>query len=602
MITQLFLTAQFACSYDDHLFMSAKPITLSKDHIIQTIESIATLLELDGQNPFKVRAYHQAARTLETCGQDIGVLIENGKLGDLPGIGKTLLQTIEELYFGRPVPTYEDLKKRIAPGLIAMLDIPGMGTKKIRALHSALGIDSIESLKAACLEGKVDNIEGFGPKTVQNILKGIEQRVAYSARHLLAKVWSMANEIEKSLENAPGVTAASIAGSARRKLETIGDLDFVAAAKDSAPVMDWFLVQPWVSEILSHGPTKSSIRLADGMQADLRVVPPEQFAFALHHFTGSKDHNIQMRHRALQMKYSLSEWGMRAADRSGEYEAHGIQCEKDLFAFLKLSYIDPEMREGMGEIEMAEHGSMPKLIELKDLRGAFHNHTNASDGKNTLEEMAQAAEDLGWEYLGIADHSKSSHQANGLSPERLMEQIKQIHALNASKKFKIHLFTGTECDILPDGSLDFEDELLSKLDYVVASVHSSFTQDEATMTARLIKAIEHPLVTMLGHPSGRLLLRRPAYAVDMNKVIDAAIANKKIIELNASPERLDLDWRYWRKAADRGLMCSINPDAHATTSLRFVEYGIWMARKGGLTKEQVLGTRGLKDVQGYLKR
>jgi DNA polymerase (family 10) len=345
------------------------------------------------------------------------------------------------------------------------------------------------------------------------------------------------------------------------------------------------------------------------LQADLRIVPEDQFVFALHHFTGSKDHNVQLRQRALARGLSLSEWGLVPAEGDGtakeKAENHTLRTaaknEQELFAALGLKFIPPELREGLGEIEAAEAGELPRLVELGDLRGAFHNHTTASDGRNTLVEMTAAAEALGWEYLGIADHSKASVQAKGLSEERLVQQVEEIRALNASKRFKTWVFSGTECDILADGRLDYDDALLAELDYVVASVHNAFTQDEATMTARIIRAVEHPRTTMLGHLTGRLLLRREGYKVDAAKVIDAAITNNVIIELNASPWRLDMDWRLWRRAAERGLLGSINPDAHETTGLEHVRAGVNAARKGWLGREQVFNTRTLPEVKAWLK-
>jgi DNA polymerase (family 10) len=362
-----------------------------------------------------------------------------------------------------------------------------------------------------------------------------------------------------------------------------------------------------VQEVTAKGGTKASVRFDGGLQADLRVVPAHQFAFALHHFTGSKDHNVQMRQRALDQGMSLSEWGLvksagegTAREKAERKEGMPAADEKAIFRLLGLAYIPPELREGMGEIEAAERGEIPRLVELADLRGVFHNHTTASDGSNTLREMTAAAEALGWEYLGIADHSKSSRQANGLTEERLLGQLKEIEALNASRKFKTRVLAGTECDILPDGSLDFEDSLLARLDYVVVSVHSAFSQDEDVMTSRIIRALEHPRTTMLGHLSGRLLLEREAYRVDAGKVIDAAIANDVVIELNANPLRLDMDWRHWRRALGRGLKCSINPDAHNTEDLQLVRAGVNSARKGWLTRDDVVNTRPLKAIEGWL--
>ena len=491
-----------------------------------------------------------------------------------------------------------------------MLQIPGLGPKKIRALHDKLGIADIAALTAACTDGRVAALDGFGEKTQEKILAGIRNREAYGRRHMWWDAEEIAAPIVAGLRKLPQVKRAEAAGSLRRGMETVGDLDFIVAAEDVAPVVGWFTNLAGVKEVTAQGETKASVRFESGLQADLRIVPDDQFVFALHHFTGSKDHNVQMRQRALSRGLSLSEWGLVPAEGEGTAKekaetlkkAKGgkLKNETELFAALGLSFIPPELREGLGEIEAAEKGELPRLVELGDLRGAFHNHTTASDGRNTLAEMAAAAEALGWDYLGIADHSKSSYQANGLSEERLLKQVAEIHALNASKRFTTHVFTGTECDILPDGRLDFEDAVLAKLDYVVASVHNVFTQEEGVMTARLIRAIEHPRTTMIGHLTGRLLLRREGYRVDVGKVVDAAIANRVIIELNASPWRLDLDWRHWRKAAEKGLLCAINPDAHETGGLEQVRAGINSARKGWLTKESILNTRGLPAVKKYL--
>jgi len=373
----------------------------------------------------------------------------------------------------------------------------------------------------------------------------------------------------------------------------VGDLDFIVAAdagdaKAADRIMDWFTTRPGVREVTARGGTKASVRYEGGLQADLRVVPEEQFAFALHHFTGSKDHNVQMRQRALARGLSLGEWGLEPAEGEVTVKAKAaghpknirITSETELFKALGLAFVEPELREGLGEIEAAEKNALPALAGESDLRGAFHNHTTASDGHGTLEEMVAAAQALGWEYIGIADHSKASFQARGLDEARLAGQVECIRKLNTSKRFSTHVFSGTECDILADGTLDFDDATLARLDYVVASVHSAFSMDETQMTARIIRAIENPCVTMLGHPSGRLLLRREGCRVNAAKVIDAAIANKVVIEINASPRRLDMDWRLWRGAAERGLLCSINPDAHETGQLAYVRAGVNTARKG----------------------
>jgi DNA polymerase (family 10) len=589
---------------------------MNKNDIADVLNEIGTLLELKGENPFKVRAYQSGARVLEGIEDaELATLIREQRLESVKGLGEALAQKIGELHTTGRLKFYEQLKASIAPGLVEMLQIPGLGAKKVRALHEKLGIDSIAALAAACADGRVAELDGFGEKSQEKILTGIKNREAYGQRHWWWEAWIMAEPILAGLRALPQVVRAESAGSLRRGLETIGDLDFLVAASEVAPVVEWFTQLPEVQEVTAQGETKASVRFASGLQADLRLVPEDQFVFALHHFTGSKDHNVQMRQRALARGLSLSEWGLVPAEGEGtakekaekektEKRKSGkpVRSEADIFKALGLHFIPPELREGLGEIEAAEQGELPRLVELGDLRGAFHNHTTASDGRNTLAEMVGAAEALGWEYLGIADHSKSSFQADGLNEARLLKQVEEIRALNASRRFKTHVFAGTECDILPDGRLDFDQSILKQLDYAVVSVHSAFSQDEATMTARIVRAIEQPHVTMLGHLTGRLLLRREGYAVNTGKIIDVAIAHGVIIELNANPQRLDLDWRHWRRAAERGLLCSINPDAHETAGLEFVRAGVNAARKGWLTAEQVLNTRPLAEVEKFLKK
>ena len=584
---------------------------MTKNEIADILSEIGTLLEIKGENPFKIRAYQSGARVIEAIEEDeLAALIRDERLKSVKGIGDALAKKIGELHTTGRLEFFDKLKASIEPGLVEMLEVPGLGPKKIRALHDKLGLVTLAGLAAACSDGRVAALDGFGEKSQQKILEGIRNREAYGKRHLWWDAREVAAPIVAALRALPQVTQAEAAGSLRRGLETVGDLDFIVAATDVAPVVEWFVTQPGVKEITARGETKASVRFESGLQADLRLVPAEQFAFALHHFTGSKDHNVQMRQRALARGLSLSEWGLVAAGgddtvkqktAQGE-QTSGIRDEAALFAALGLAFIPPELREGLGEIEAAEKGELPHLVELRDLRGAFHNHTTASDGRNTLAEMTAAAEALGWEYLGIADHSKSSVQAKGLSEERLAKQVAEIRALNASGRFKTHVFAGTECDILSDGRLDYDDAVLATLDYVVVSVHNAFTQSSDDMTARLIRAIEHPRTTMLGHATGRLLLKREGYQINFAKIIDAAVANNVVIELNASPWRLDMDWRHWRKAAERGVLCAINPDAHDTGGLADVAAGINAARKGWLTPENVLNTLPTKEIQAWFGR
>lgn len=573
---------------------------MDKSEIIERLETIAILLELQGDNPFKIRAYAQGARALEALETPLEELIANDALASVRGIGSALAEKITTLQQTGELAFYDQLKAKVAPGLLEMLEIPGLGAKKVRALNQELGIDSIEALQKATESGAVAALKGFGAKSEAKILEGIRNREAYSARHLRWQLIPVVEGILKGLRGLPAVQQAEAAGSFRRGLETVGDLDFIVASEQAEAVMDWFVQQEGVREITARGSTKSSVRLDDGLQADIRVVPNSQFAFALHHFTGSKEHNVALRQRALQQGLSLSEWGFEVRGNDvGLPEA--VDSETALFAALGLDFIPPELREGYDELQLGESGKVPQLIELSDLRGVFHNHTNASDGHDSLQAMAEGAAARGWDYIGIADHSKSSRQANGLNEARLLRQIDAIASYNQSADAACHIFAGCECDILPDGSLDLDDATLARLDYVIIAVHSAFSQPREEMTRRILRAMDHPAVTMLAHPTGRLLLRREPYAVDMEAIIEKALEKKIVIEINANPKRLDMDWRWWRKAAKRGLLTSINPDAHRVAQLDYAAAGVLAARKGGLSKQSVLNTRPVAEIKEWLE-
>lgn len=575
---------------------------MDKAQIIGILKDIAVFLELKGENSFKIRAYQSGARALERLEDNFDTIVEDGKIGTLQGIGKALALKIETLYHENQLPFYDTLKASIAPGLIEFLDIPGLGGKKVKHIHDKLGIVTIEALKEACESGAIEALDGFGAKSAEKILSGIANREAYGKRHLWWSVQGFVKEILLGLETHALVERASVAGSFRRRLETVGDLDFIVASVTPGPIMDWFTKMEGVKEITAKGETKSSVRFENGIQADLRIVSEKEYVFALHHFTGSKDHNVMMRQRALSMGYRLSEWGIFDKDAEGNTPidaVNDIQTEADLFNFFGLEMVEPELREGLGEIIAAENKNLPELIDSSAIKGVFHNHTTLSDGMNTLDEMVEQAESLAWSYIGFADHSKSSVQANGLNEERVLKMIQQIQSFNESGKSSVTAFSGIECDILKDGSLDLEDSVLDQLDYVVASVHSSFSQSEEEMTQRVIRAIESPFVTMLGHPTGRLLLRREGYRIDIPKIIDAAIANKVVIEINANPQRLDMDWRYWKQAVQRGLMCSINPDAHSIKNLCYFEAGVNIARKGWIEEGNLLNARDADGIKRW---
>jgi len=569
---------------------------MTKDQVAASLREIGTILELNGENPFKCRAYLNAARTLETSPTDLTELVRTDRLGELPGIGDALREKITTLVNTGKLPYLDDLRTTIPSGLLSLLDLPGLGPKKLRILRDQLKIESIEALTKACQDGRLASLDGFGEKTATNLLDSIQRRATYSKLHRLGTALPAAQALLTHLRECPSVNQAEIAGSLRRGKEIVKDLDLIASSNKPKEVMKAFISAPNVEKVIAHGETKSSVILAGGIPCDLRVVPPEVWPTALAHFTGSKEHNIALRQRAIDRGLHLSEWGLLKGKSKTPLK---LKDEKDLHKALGLAFIPPELREDSGEIAAAEKDELPDLLTRNQIRGCLHNHTLASDGQDTLAAMAQAAAELGLEWLGIADHSKSSFQANGLDVKRLEKQIEEIQSLN-SKKPKCTLLSGTECDILKGGKLDFPDSLLKELDYVVASVHSGFTSDEKEMTDRILCAIENPYVTCLGHPTGRLLLEREAYPVNIPKILDAAAANGTWIELNANPWRLDLDWRWWHKARDLGILCCINPDAHKTSHLRFLDFGVTLARKGWLRAQDVVNTRTLAQLRKLL--
>ncbi len=575
----------------------------SKEDVIELLESIARLLELKGENVFKIRAYTNAVRTLETFSGDFTALVEESQLGTVGGIGSALEEKITTFATTGELPYYDNLKAEFPASLFDLFELQGLGPKKIKALWEALDITTVEALEAACKDGRVASLKGFGAKTAANILTSIEARAQYAGSFRFGDIAAGAELLLEELKELPNVLLASLAGSYRRRKEIVHDLDFLVATRHPAEVSAFFVGHTLVETVLAHGATKSSVRLKNGIQADLRVVAPEQYPSALNYFTGSKEHNIALRSRALARGWTLNEYRLGPDEKATRTPdpIPAIHTEADLYRALGLDYIEPELREDRGEIAAAAEHRLPRLVQLENLRGTFHNHTTASDGRSSLEEMAEAAQELGLEYLGISDHSVSSFQARGLEASRLLEQVARIRELNEQYAPDFRLFAGVECDILKDGSLDYPDEILAQLDYVVASVHASFTLSQAEMTARLIKAMSNPHVTMLGHMTGRLLLSRDAYALDIPAVIDAAAETGTIIELNASPRRLDMDWRWWPLAKEKGVRCSINPDAHHVSHLQFLWNGIGIARKGWLTAGDVINTLPLSKIKGVLQ-
>jgi len=572
---------------------------LDREDIAELLENIALLLELKGENVFKTRAYRNGAEIVRSNSADIITLAKENQLSEIDGIGKALQEKIHELVTTGKLEYYEDLKSSFPPSIFELFEIQGLGPKKIKTLYDKLNIDSVESLKQACHSGEIAKLSGFASKTVEKILQAIELREKFASFFRLGDVAVIAEVLLDSVKSHPATHQACHAGSYRRSKEILHDIDILVATDKPANLTKFFSELPEVESIIVCGNTKASIRLENGLQADLRAVSNNEFPFALQYFSGSKEHNIAIRQRALKIGWSLNEYGFTPKENAETPPE--VLTEKDIYDALGLQFIPPELRENLGEIEAAENGNIPKLIELENLRGTFHNHTTASDGRNSLQEMAEAAIDLGLEYLGIADHSKSSFQANGLYPDRLLKQVSEIKKLNQQWEGSFRLLAGSEVDILKDGSLDFSDDILKQLDYTVASVHNAFTLPETEMTKRIIRAMENPYVTMLGHLTGRLLLRRAPYAVNVDKIIDCAAETGTIIELNCSPRRLDMDWRHWRKARDKGVLTSINPDAHRTEHLQFLAFGVQLARKGWLSKQDVINTKSLSDILAFLK-
>lgn len=578
---------------------------MNKDEVAEILVNIGTLLELKGENPFKTRAYHNAARAIESTSESLDKLIAEDRLGELKGIGEALREKITTLVTTGRLPYYEELRASVPKGLVDMLEIPGLGPKKLLALHKQLGIENTDQLEQACKDGKVAGLAGFGEKTQQNLLEGIHRRRAYASRHLLGDALRVAEPLLEELRQHPAVTRCSTAGSLRRHKEVIGDIDLLASSRKPAAVIDFFTQLPGILNVIAKGETKASVLLEGGIQADLRVVSDAEFPFALAYFTGSKEHNIVMRQRAIARGLRLNEYGLFKSKEETRDPKLLVPCatEEAIFETLGLAYVPPELREAMGEFAAAEKGELPRLIEWSDLRGSLHNHSTWSDGHQTLEEIARSMMGLGCAYWAVTDHSKASFQANGLDEARVRQQLKAIRDLNqklADEGEDFRLLTGTEVDILKDGRLDFPDDLLAELDVVVASIHQSFTLSEAEMTARLVGAARNPFVHMLGHLTGRLLLEREPYHVNHQAVIDACAATGTWIELNASPLRFDMDWRHWPYAKSQGVKCVINCDAHRFEHAGWLRLGAGIARKGGLEKGDVINTLPLERLRKAL--
>jgi len=571
---------------------------MDKKSVAKILKQIGTMLDLKGENPFKTRAYYNGARVIETLERDITELVASGEITGIKGIGKALSEKITTLVTTGSLPYYDNLLAETPPGLLEMLEIPGMGSKKVKAVYDELGISTLGELEYACRENRLRDLSGFGEKSQQKILQGIELRKKYSERFLYPVAENEAAALLDYLKKDKRILRIEIAGSLRRKKETIRDIDIVASCRlsDRESLMKYFVNYPEAESITGKGNTKSAVVLNSGIGCDLRLVDDAEYPFLLHHSTGSKEHNTAMRARAKSLGLKMNEYGIFRGDER-------IECadEAAVFAAMGLDFIPPELREDRGELDAAEKHALPRLYNGTPLYGLFHVHTTWSDGANSIEQMAEACREMGLQYLGICDHSKSAFYANGLNEERVLQQHIEIDNLNKKwDDFKI--FKGIESDILPDGSLDYDDDFLQNFDFVVASVHSSFNLSREAQTRRLIRAVQHPATTMLGHPTGRLLLGREPYEVDMEAVIRAAGAAGKIIEINSSPYRLDLDWRLGKPAKSMGVKVALNPDAHSIDGLKDFRYGIGIARKGWFEESEVINSITLDKIVKFFNK
>ncbi len=572
---------------------------MDKHAIAAVLNEIGTLLELRGGNPFRARAFYSAARAAESLEGDVAALALSGELAGVKGFGPATVDVARELVETGASTAHRELRDATPDGLLEILGVPGLGAKRIHTLHRELGIQSIDALERAATEGRIARLAGFGAKTQEKILEGIAFLRSMAGR----RRWPDGNGIAEwacgLLRAHPAVAWLEAAGALRRRLETVDGVWIVAGTDDAAAVLGAFAELPGVVGEEREGGDAARAHLADGVVLGLRCVAPQAFAAALAHATGSDEHWGALAARAAALGLELTDGGLL---RGGA--ALPLADEAALYAALELPYVPPELREGRGEVEAALAGGLPRLVVYEDLRGCFHCHTTYSDGRATVREMAEAARGRGWRYLGIADHSQAAAYAGGLSPDEVRRQHDEIDAWNAERGRELWLFKGIEADILTDGRLDYEDEgdLLASFDYVVGSVHSSFGLSQADQTKRVLSALENPHLTFLGHPTGRLLLSRRGYAIDIDAVIEAAAVRGVGIEINANPWRLDMDWRYWRTAREKGVRTAINPDAHGTEGLDHVRYGIAVARKGWLTPDDVVNAWDLEAVKRHLRK
>lgn len=572
-------------------------MTVHNIEIADKFNRVANLLEIEGANPFRIRAYRNAARVIGSYTKNIADLIAKGEdLRELPGIGQDLANKIATIVTTGELPLLKEIEARTPAVLNDLLKIQGLGPKRVQVLYKKLGIKGIHDLKNAITSGKLRKLHGFGEKTEQTILQGIQHLVEYSARIKLADAFPIADALLRYLKNIKGVTQAICAGSFRRRKETVGDLDMLVAAAGGKKIIDRFVTYNEIDNIVSQGETRSTVHLHSGIQVDLRVVPTASYGAALLYFTGSKEHNITLRRIAVRKKLKINEYGVF----KGKKQIAG-KTEEEIYRLLGLRYIEPEMREERGEIEAARKNQLPKLITLNDIRGDLHIHTNATDGDASLAAMVKAAEQLGYEYIAITDHSKHLTVAHGLDKKALFKQLKMIDKLNATLK-KLVVLKSIEVDILENGSLDLPNDILKELDLTVCSVHSNFNLPQKKQTDRIIRAMDNPYFNILAHPTGRLINQRQAYQLDIERVMAAAKERGCILELNAQPNRLDLNDIHCKMAKECGVNIAISSDAHSTMQLDNMRFGIYQAQRGWLEKANVVNTLSLKQLITRLKR
>lgn len=583
---------------------------MTNQEVAGKLREIYNLMQLAGENRFRAIAFDRAAQTIESLNEDITSYIESDTLTEIKGIGKSIAEDIKAYADTGTMPVLEDLKERVPDGLIEWLNISGLGPKNIAKIHKALGITEIHELKEACQSGAVADLPGLGKKSAERILKSIEYLEEFGERVRLDQAWEIAQPFYEFISQLDGVLECQIAGSLRRSRETIGDIDILASAekKDMEAIFEAFVSHELVLDVLGRGETKSSVRTQNGRQVDLRIVKPDQFAAALLYFTGSKEHNIVLRQRARDRGMALNEYGLFKLNSNKETDFDQpvkAPSEQDIYTKLGVNFIPPEHREDAGEFAFYKDQKEMDLVSESDIKGVVHAHSTWSDGRNTIRQMADASMQLGYEYLTITDHSRSAAYAGGLSIAEVQEQWKEIDQLNEEfesegKDFKI--FKGIESDILGDGSLDYPDEILAGFEIVIASVHSGLEMPLEDMMARFEAAINNPYTTMIGHPTGRLLLQRKESSLDLNTLIGMAAEKGVPVEINANPRRLDLDWRFGNKAKETGLITSINPDAHSLEGIQLIQYGILIARKAKFDPARVINTLSAREFENWLSK